>query len=140
MRRLSKSRKGISEIFGSLLVLIVTIAMGVPLLLYFNSLYNTNSNVIGKSFQNLNNALSTHLTVIQLRDLNLANETYLYNYGNTPVHITQLIVNKTVYNVNFTINPNHLVPLTAIYPQIPNNLENSTVIIQANGNYYTIIG
>lgn len=131
-----KAKAGLSEIFGSLLVLLITLAIAIPLLLYFNSLRSSNTSAIGESYQKVDSALMTEFTVIRLG--NTANETYLYNYGQIPIHITQVIINNQVYSIDFTLKPNQLVPLSSISAQIPSNLNGSTIIIEANGNYYTV--
>lgn len=133
-----KAKKGISEMFGALLVTLITLALAVPLFIYFNSLRSTNSQAIGSSFNKLNGALSTEFTVITLNYT--PNKIYLYNYGDTPIYITQLIVNKQVISVNYELKANQIVPLSNITSNLPSNLANATVIMKANGNYYTIIG
>jgi len=133
-----KAKKGISEMFGALLATLITLALAVPLFLYFNSLRSANSQAIGSSFNKLNGALSTEFTVITLNYT--PNKIYLYNYGDTPIYITQLIVNKQVISVNYVLKPNQLVPLSNITSSLPNNLANATVLIKANGNYYTVVG
>ena len=130
-----KSR-GISEFFGAVIVVLITLALAVPLVLYFNSLKSSNLSVIGEGYKKLNSALSTEFTVIRLG--NSTNEIYLYNYGKTPIKITQVIVDNEVIKTNFTLAPNQLVPLSAISSQIPSSINGNTVIIEANGNYYAI--
>ena len=130
-------RKAISSIFSSLIVAVITLSLAVPLFLYFNSLYNTNSVVIGQSTNKLNEALSTQLSVIRLGEM--PSQIYIYNYGSTSVKISLLIINKTAYPVNFTLNPNEIVPLSNLSSKIPNiPLGNATIVIEANGNYYYI--
>jgi len=129
--------KGISSIFSSLIVTLITLSLAVPLFLYFNSLYNTNSNAIGQRFNQLNEALSTEISVIKLG--NKPSQIYIYNYGYTEVHITLLIINNVSYNVNVILKPNEIIPLISLTSKIPNvPLGNSTIIIEANGNYYYI--
>ena len=136
MNYTNKMRKGVSEILGSLIVLVIVLAIGVPLVLYANSLNSANSNAIGGSFQKATSALSTQFTIFQLN--NTAKETFLYNYGQTPIQISQIIINNVSYSIQFTLKPNQLVSLADISSQIPNNLTRVTILIQANGNYYTI--
>ena len=128
--------KGLSEFFGTVIVVLVTLAIAVPLVLYYNSLKNSNFSVIGEGYKKLNNALSTEFTVIRLG--NNTNEVYLYNYGKTPIKISQVIVNNQIIQTSFTLAPNQLVPLSSVSSQIPNSIAGDTVIIEANGNYYTI--
>lgn len=132
-----KAKKGISEIFGALIVTLVTLAIAVPLFIYYNSLYSANKNAISSGFNKLNEALSTQFTVIVLNYT--PSKVYIYNYGNTIIYITQLIVNKQIINVKFELKPNQLVPLSEIAPNLPSNLANTTIIMKANGNYYTIL-
>ena len=129
--------KGISSIFSSLIVTLITLSLAVPLFLYFNTLYNTNSNAVGQGFNQLNEALSTEISVIKLGSK--PSQIYIYNYGSDEVHITLLIINNVSYNVNVILKPNEMIPLSSLTSKIPNvSLGNSTIIIEANGNYYYI--
>ena len=129
--------KGISSIFSSLIVSLITLSLAVPLFLYFNSMYNTNSNIIGQNFNKLNNALSTQISVIKLG--NIPNQIYIYNYGSSVIYINLLIINNSSYHVNVVLKPNEIIPLNDITNKISNiSLENSTIIIEANGNYYYV--
>ncbi|BFH74423.1 hypothetical protein SJAV_23670 [Sulfurisphaera javensis] len=125
--------KGISSIFSSLIVTIITLSLAVPLFLYFNSLYNFNSGIIGHNFNKLNNAITTQLSVIQMGDT--TSKVYLYNYGKTTISINLIILNNKEYNIYITIKPNELISLSKI---INSNITitNATLVIEANGNYY----
>lgn len=132
-----KRNKGLSEIFSSLIVTLIVLSLSVPLMLYFNSLNNSQTNNVGNSFQHLNSALDTKITVIQIG--NTPNQIYLYSYGNYPAKIQQLIINKTAYPLNITIiKPDQLIPLSKISTKIPSKTYiNVTMLIEINGNYYT---
>ena len=128
-------RKGISSIFSSLIVTLITLSLAVPLFLYFNSLHNTALSTLGQSFSRLNNATMTQLSVIRVGED--SNQTYLYNYGSAPIDISSVIVNKTVYSVGFVLKPSQVVPLSQIIKENI-SLAETTIIIEANGNYYQI--
>lgn len=132
-----KRNKGISEIFSSLLVTLIVLALAVPLMLYFNSLNSVQSNNANSGFQHLNSALNTKITVIQIG--NTPNEIYLYNYGNYPAKIQLLIINKTAYPLNITvIKPYQLIPLSKLSTKIPNiAFVNLTMVLEIDGNYYS---
>jgi len=129
----TRIKKGVSEILGAVIVTAITIALGVPLVLYATSLNSANSHAIGGAYQKVNNALSTEFTIVQLGDT--PNQTYLYNFGTTPIQITQLIVNNVSVQVSFTLKPNQIVSLHTVYSKIPNK---ATVLILANGNWYSV--
>ena len=128
-------RKAISSIFSSLIVTLITLSLAVPLFLYFNSLHSTAVNNLGQSFDKLNNATLTQLTVIRVGDS--SNQVYLYNYGSAPIDISNVIVNKTVYKVAYVLQPNKMAPLSSIIDKNI-SLANTSVLIEANGNYYQI--
>ena len=129
--------KGISSIFSSLIVTLITLSLAVPLFLYFNSIYNTNSNTVGQNFNKLNNALSTQFSVIKLG--NKPSQIYVYNYGSSVINISLLIINNSSYHLNVILKPNEIIPLSGMATKISNiSLKNSTIIIEANGNYYYI--
>lgn len=129
--------KGISSIFSSLIVTLITLSLAVPLMLYFTSLHNSATNNLGQSFAKLNNVTATEMSVINMG--NTANKVFLYNYGNTPININLVIINKTYYKVSYILPPNKIAPLSNISTKIENiTLTNTTVIVEANGNYYTV--
>ena len=129
--------KGISSIFSSLIVTLITLSLAVPLFFYFNSIYNINSVIIGQNFNKLNNALATQFSIIKLG--NKPSQIYIYNYGDTDIHINLLIINNTSYNINVILKPNEIIPLSSLTNKISNiSLGNFTIIIEANGNYYYI--
>lgn len=125
--------KAISSIFSSLIVTIITLSIAFPLFLYFNTIYSINSGIIGQNFNKIDNALETKLSLISLGDN--TNSIYLYNYGNSNVFINLIIINNKSYKTSITIKPNEIIQLSKI---INNSiiLHNSTIIIEANGNYY----
>jgi len=128
-----RSMKGVSSIFSSLIVTAVTLFLAVPLFLYFNSLYHINTNYLSSSFNNLQNAINTQISVIKLG--NWSNETYIYNYGNVNLTIQEVIIGHKVFKVNFNISPNEIVELSQLIGDYDLG-ENTTIIMQINGNYY----
>lgn len=131
--------KGLSTILGSLIVTLITLSLSVPLLIYFNSINSSNQAVFGQSFHQLNNAISTKITVIQIG--NTPSQIYLYNYGNSPAYIQLLMIGNKSYPLNITsIKPNQLIPLSKISTKIPNqDFTNVSMVIEVNSNYYSFL-
>lgn len=127
--------KGISSIFSSLIVTFVTLSLAVPLFIYFNSMYNTNQSTIGQGFYKLDKALDTQISVIKTGEY--SNQTYIYNYGMNDVLINLVIINETSYKVSAVVKNNEIISLSSL---IGHNvyIGNSTIILEANGNYYYI--
>lgn len=127
--------KGISSIFSSLIVTFVTLSLAVPLFIYFNSMYNTNQSTIGQGFYKLDKALDTQISVIKTSEY--SNQTYIYNYGMNDVLINLVIINETSYKVSAVVKNNEIISLSSL---IGHNvyIGNSTIILEANGNYYYI--
>ncbi|MFP3226835.1 MAG: hypothetical protein RXQ80_07960, partial [Sulfolobaceae archaeon] len=66
---------------------------------------------------------------------NWSNEIYIYNYGNVNLTIQEVIIGHKVFKVNFNISPNEIVELSQLIGDY-NLGENTTIIMQINGNYY----
>ncbi|QGA55062.1 hypothetical protein GFS03_10990 [Sulfolobus sp. E5-1-F] len=126
--------KAISSIFSTLIVVMITLSLIVPLYLFFVQNYSTSSIQANSEYDSYLNNVNVKISVIYLG--NSTNTTFVYNYGSIPVMINKVIVNNVSYNVKYEILPGNLVPLSVI---TNNNIlinENATIILQINGNYY----
>ncbi|ACP55953.1 pilin subunit UpsB [Saccharolobus islandicus] len=126
--------KAISSIFSTLIVVMITLSLIVPLYLFFAQSYTNSSIQANSAYNNYLTDINVKISVIYLG--NSANTTFVYNYGSVPIIIDKVIVNNVSYNVKYEILTGSLVPLSSI---INSNIlvkENSTIILQINGNYY----
>ncbi|WP_338599665.1 archaellin/type IV pilin N-terminal domain-containing protein [Sulfolobus tengchongensis] len=127
--------KAISSIFSTLIVIMITISLILPLYLYFNQIYGDNKMLANEAYGKYLNIVSTKVSLIPLGSS--TNEIFVYNYGQNPVVINKVIINTLTFNVKYTVGASDLVPLSEI---IGNNLhlsyQNTTIILEINGNYY----
>ena len=132
--------KGITSIFSSLIVTLVTLSLAIPLFMYFSSIYNNSQNQIGSTYNQVQNAINTQITVI--RASNTLSTIFVYNYGDYSAKITKVIIGDNTYNVNYNLKP---FSITSLYEIIKSDnsdtdnfivSKNTTIILQVNGNYY----
>jgi len=126
--------KGISSIFSTLIVIIITISLVVPLYLYFYNLYNINRYQINNQYSIYLSKIETKVSVINLNFT--SNGIFIYNYGNYPVNINKIIIGSITYHVNYTLYPGEI---TTLYNILHTNIYingNSTIILSINDNYY----
>nr|WP_014511489.1 archaellin/type IV pilin N-terminal domain-containing protein [Saccharolobus solfataricus] len=126
--------KAISSIFSTLIVVMITLSLIVPLYLFFTQTYTNSSIQANSAYDNYLTNVNVKVSLIYLG--NSVNETFVYNYGSVPITIEKVIINNISYNVKYEMLPDSLVPLSSI---INNNIfieGNSVIILQINGNYY----
>ncbi|MCH4814318.1 MAG: archaellin/type IV pilin N-terminal domain-containing protein [Saccharolobus sp.] len=126
--------KAISSIFSTLIVVMITLSLIVPLYLFFAQSYINSSIQANSAYNNYLTDINVKISVIYLG--NSANTTFVYNYGSIPIIIDKVIVNNVSYNVKYEILTGSLVPLSSIINSNIPVKENSTIILQINGNYY----
>ncbi|QXJ33597.1 pilin subunit UpsB [Saccharolobus shibatae] len=126
--------KAISSIFSTLIVVMITLSLIVPLYLFFAQSYINSSIQANSAYNNYLTDINVKISVIYLG--NSANTTFVYNYGSIPIIIDKVIVNNVSYNVKYEILTGSLAPLSSIINSNIPVKENSTIILQINGNYY----
>lgn len=136
-----KTIKAISTIFSTLIVTFIVLTLSVPLMLYFYHAYSTLNLTQSNEVRNIDISVMTRLSAIELNDT--LNGIFIYNYGSIPAHITEVIIDNITYSINFTLEPNQIVPLSAI---LGNNYNKNTamelttdmLILNVNGVIETI--
>ena len=114
-----KHHKGISEMFASMIVLLIVSVLGV--LLYNVSLTNMNS-MQGNFVNNINDQKQTaqeRFTIVtvakaNINDLNIT----CINYGSVDVKITDVYVNNQLYHLSNPINIGTLSLASIIDPEV----------------------
>lgn len=125
--------KGISEIFSSLIILLITISFIAPLLVIFS-----NFNVTTQS--SANELYKESLTLAQLRVelIKAGHDTksvYLYNYGSAPVYVQTLIIQNSVFPVNRVVGAGDLIPLYNLTKVDMNVTTTTPIYAVVNGTY-----
>ena len=82
--------KGISEIFSSVIVLLITLALMGPILIYASQLQQSSQNAMVKSYGALLEASKVKLEVIELS--NSTKSWYLYNLSPFPLLIESVVI------------------------------------------------
>jgi len=121
--------KGMSEIFSTLLVILIVISFIVPVIAYF-SYAGASAKEVGLSMYEHTRILANlHLELIRIgHDFST---TYLYNYGASPVYVQTIIYNGTIYDVNKVLPPGSLTSL--------NNLTGTSAKLDKNSSIYVIV-
>jgi flagellin-like protein len=121
--------KGMSEIFSTLLVILIVISFIVPVIVYF-SYAGASAKEAGLSMYEHTRILANlHLELIRIgHDFST---TYLYNYGASPVYVQTIIYNGTIYDVNKVLPPGSLTSL--------NNLTGTSAKLDKNSSIYVIV-
>jgi flagellin-like protein len=121
--------KGMSEIFSTLLVILIVISFIVPVIAYF-SYAGASAKEAGLSMYEHSRILANlHLELIRIgHDFNT---TYLYNYGASPAYVQTIIYNGTIYDVNKVLPPGSLTSL--------NNLTGTSAELDKNSSIYVIV-
>jgi flagellin-like protein len=121
--------KGMSEIFSTLLVILIVISFIVPVIAYF-SYAGASAKEAGLSMYEHTRILANlHLELIRIgHDFST---TYLYNYGASPVYVQTIIYNGTIYDVNKVLPPGSLTSL--------NNLTGTSAKLDKNSSIYVIV-
>ncbi|MCG2883791.1 MAG: hypothetical protein L7H01_02745 [Sulfolobales archaeon] len=118
-----------SEIFSTLLVILIVISFIVPVIAYF-SYAGASAKEAGLSMYEHTRILANlHLELIRIgHDFST---TYLYNYGASPVYVQTIIYNGTIYDVNKVLPPGSLTSL--------NNLTGTSAKLDKNSSIYVIV-
>lgn len=118
-----------SEIFSTLLVILIVISFIVPVIVYF-SYAGASAKEAGLSMYEHTRILANlHLELIRIgHDFST---TYLYNYGASPVYVQTIIYNGTIYDVNKVLPPGSLTSL--------NNLTGTSAKLDKNSSIYVIV-
>ena len=121
--------KGMSEIFSTLLVILIVISFIVPVIVYF-SYAGASAKEAGLSMYEHTRILANlHLELIRIgHDFST---TYLYNYGASPVYVQTIISNGIMYDVNKVLPPGSLTSL--------NNLTGTSAKLDKNSSIYVIV-
>jgi archaeal flagellin N-terminal-like domain len=121
--------KGMSEIFSTLLVILIVISFIVPVIVYF-SYAGASAKEAGLSMYEHTRILANlHLELIRIgHDFST---TYLYNYGASPVYVQTIIYNGIMYDVNKVLPPGSLTSL--------NNLTGTSAELDKNSSIYVIV-
>jgi archaeal flagellin N-terminal-like domain len=121
--------KGMSEIFSTLLVILIVISFIVPVIAYL-SYAGASAKEAGLSLYERTRILANlHLELIRIgHDFNT---TYLYNYGASPVYVQTIIYSGNIYDVNKVLPPGHLTSL--------NNLTGTSAKLDKNSSIYVIV-
>ena len=99
--------KGISEIFSSLMVLLITLSLLVPLLVYSHQFFTVASNSLSKKYRDFVLLSEIKLEIIKLGQS--TNDWYLYDVSPYPLQIEEVILNGQSYTVDKVIEPGQLV-------------------------------
>ncbi|MGC9106030.1 MAG: pilin subunit UpsB [Thermoprotei archaeon] len=121
--------KGISEIFSSLIILLIIVSLIAPLLITFS-----NFNVVSRNSANELYQQSLTLAKLRVGLIVVGHDTksvYLYNYGDTPVYVQTLIIKDKVIPVSRAVGAYVLVSLY--------NLTNVDMNVTANTPIYAIL-
>ncbi|QGR19389.1 pilin subunit UpsB [Stygiolobus azoricus] len=132
--------KAISSIFSSLIVTLITISLAVPLFVYFSNLYNNTQSQVSSSYNALQDAIDTQITLIRVSN-NLSG-IFVYNYGQYNVTISKIIIYNVTYNINnFVVEPLQIVSIYTILNASGYHInivvsKDTTIVLLANNNYY----
>ncbi|BCU71297.1 pilin subunit UpsB [Stygiolobus caldivivus] len=132
--------KAVTSIFSSLIVTLITLSLAVPLFLYFNTIYNNSRSELGSSYNALQNAMNTQITIIRASD-NIS-DIYVYNYGKYNVTIEEVIIGNSTFITNYNLRPLGIVSLYNIIKTNSSNIndlfvdKNTSIVLRVNGNYY----
>ncbi len=123
--------KGISEIFSSLLVLLVVISLITPVMMYFDYA-NSSAKKAGLNVYNSTEVL-VNLDLELVRVGNSFGDVYLYNYGSSPAYVQTVIYNGVAYSVDKVLPPGSLASLNALTGADTVTDSGSPVYVIANG-------
>jgi len=125
--------KGMSEIFSSLLVILIVISFIAPVIGYL-SYAGASAKEAGLSmYEHTRILVNLHLEMIRMGpDFNT---TYLYNYGASPVYVQTIIYIGTTYNVNKVLPPGSLTSLSDLTGTSAKLDNNSSIYVIVNGTF-----
>jgi hypothetical protein len=122
-----------SEIFSTLLVILIVISFIVPVITYLNYA-GASAKEAGLSMYEHSRILANlHLELIRIgHDFDT---TYLYNCGASPVYVQTIIYNGIIYNVNKVLPPGSLTSLDNLTGTSAKLDKNSSIYVIVNGTF-----
>ena len=122
--------KGISEIFSSLIVLLITIALIGPLLIYVTQVNNSANSSISSSYRAIVKASMIKLEIIRLNGS--TSGWFMYNLSPNPLLVNGVIIDGHYYPVNRVINGSELVNFAQL-TGIKTNASGESIYLMVNG-------
>lgn len=129
MRRLKS--KGVSEIFSTLIVAVIVLAMSGPLLYYFHQVSSTQKSSIDSTVNSELLSTETKLRIIKIG--NSTDDIFLFNYGEIDIYIKAISINGKLVTTHADLQPDSMISLSDL---VGNMTVNGPLLINANGQYF----
>lgn len=122
--------KGISEIFSSLIVLLITIALIGPLLVYVAQVHNSANESMSSSYREIVLASTIKVEIIRLNGS--TSGWFIYNLSPSPILVSGVILDGHYYSVEKVVGVSSLVNFAGL-TGINTEVRGGTVYLIVNG-------
>ncbi|ABP96246.1 MULTISPECIES: pilin subunit UpsB [Metallosphaera] len=123
--------KAVSEIFSTLIVALIVLAMSGPLFYFYHQISSTQKSTVNSVINN--EILSSEMKIRIIKIGNFSNDIFLFNYGKINVHIESVIVDGKIIETNQELSAGTMISLSSL---VGNVTVTGPLIINANGQYF----
>ncbi|MCH1770618.1 MULTISPECIES: pilin subunit UpsB [Metallosphaera] len=123
--------KAVSEIFSTLIVALIVLAMSGPLMYFYHQISSTQKSTVNSVINN--EILSTEMKIRIIKIGNFSNDIFLFNYGKINVYIESIIVDGKIIKTNQELSAGTMISLSSL---VGNVTVTGPLIINANGQYF----